>query len=373
MNVLHINCNYLDSWLHQTMIDTLVYSSNVSSEVFVPVHCEEGHIVTPNDCVHVSKCFNKWDRVWFSHKQRKIRNQVEKEFVFSTVDCIHAYTVFTDGNVARYMSRKYNIPYVVAVRNTDVNTFFKMMPHLRGIGIRVLRDAKAIFFLSDAYKCEVFEKYIPKRLHSDFAKKSYIIPNGIDEFWHENRFWNRNIAAIEKRIEEKKLRLIYAGGVDRNKNITETCQAIELLKSRGWQIDFSVVGRVKNQSLFEEIKGMVDYHEALPKEKLIDFYRSADIFVMPSHKETFGLVYVEAMSQGLPVIYTRGQGFDGQFLDGEVGYCVSDRDESELAQSIIKCAENYRVISEHVIEASMSFSWDLLCKKYSDIYKSIIK
>lgn len=40
---------------------------------------------------------------------------------------------------------------------------------------------------------------------------------------------------------------------------------------------------------------------------------------MPSHKETFGLVYAEAMSQGLPIIYTKNQGFDGQFPDGYVG------------------------------------------------------
>ena len=37
-------------------------------------------------------------------------------------------------------------------------------------------------------------------------------------------------------------------------------------------------------------------------------YRENDIYVMPSIIETFGLVYAEAMSQGLPVIYTRGQG-----------------------------------------------------------------
>ena len=40
-------------------------------------------------------------------------------------------------------------------------------------------------------------------------------------------------------------------------------------------------------------------------------------FCLPSHAETFGLVYVEAMSQGLPIIY-EGQGFDKQFQDGEV-------------------------------------------------------
>ena len=47
---------------------------------------------------------------------------------------------------------------------------------------------------------------------------------------------------------------------------------------------------------------------------------------MPSRYETFGLVYGEAMSQGLPIIYSKGQGVDGYFKEGTVGYgVVSDR------------------------------------------------
>jgi len=48
---------------------------------------------------------------------------------------------------------------------------------------------------------------------------------------------------------------------------------------------------------------------------------------MPSITETFGLVYAEALSQGLPVLYTRGQGFDRQFEEGEVGYAVDCFDD----------------------------------------------
>lgn len=46
----------------------------------------------------------------------------------------------------------------------------------------------------------------------------------------------------------------------------------------------------------------------MDKTKIIDVYRDSDIFVMPSKFETFGLVYVEALTQGLHLIYTKGQG-----------------------------------------------------------------
>ena len=55
---------------------------------------------------------------------------------------------------------------------------------------------------------------------------------------------------------------------------------------------------------------------------------------MPSFPETFGLVYVEAMSQGLPIIYTKGQGIDGYFEDGKVGYPVNTKDSNDIVKKL---------------------------------------
>ena len=59
---------------------------------------------------------------------------------------------------------------------------------------------------------------------------------------------------------------------------------------------------------------------------MIPFYKSAHIFVMPSLTETFGIVFIEALSQGLPLIYTKGQGIDGYFPQGFVGYAYNPLD-----------------------------------------------
>ena len=64
------------------------------------------------------------------------------------VDVIHPHTVFSGGYVARLLKKTYGIPYIVAVRNTDVNVFFKYMFHLRRIGVRVMQDASCVVFLS---------------------------------------------------------------------------------------------------------------------------------------------------------------------------------------------------------------------------------
>lgn len=372
MRVLHINCNYIGTPLHQLMVEELS-RQGIINEVFAPTYDKSLSVVKPDENVYVSECFKKWDRIFFDYKQKKIIKAIEEHYDVSSFDLIHAYTLFTDGNVARILSEKYNVPYVVAVRNTDVNTFFEKMIHLRRRGIETLLHSNCIFFLSKAYQNSVMGRYVPLRCHKAILDKSEIIPNGIDDFWLQNLYNERDYIEIEKRIRNKKIKLVYAGKIDKNKNITLTCKAVELLKKDGWDINLTIAGKIVDKSAFNSVKDYVCYMKARPKEQLIDIYREADIFVMPSISESFGLVYAEAMSQGLPVIYTKGQGFYGQFPDGEVGYSVNSSNVYSLINAIKKICESYKVISKNAIEKVMKFNWKEICSLYVRTYYKIYK
>lgn len=364
MRVLHINCNYIGTTLHQLMIEKM-NGFDYENSVFVPTYNRNLSVIKPNKNVVVCECFKKNDRFIFDYKQKKIFKGLEKCFDVKDYDLIHAYTLFTDGNCARKIFEKYTIPYVVAVRNTDVNDFFRLMPHLRKRGIKTMLKAKAVFFLSESYKKQVFDKYVPKKYRDELKKKSFVIPNGIDEFWLEN------LPITENKINGR-VKLIYAGRIDKNKNIISTQKAIKFLNKKGYDIDLTVVGKIEDKGVFDKIKcdENTEYISPKPKEELLKLYREHNIFVMPSVHETFGLVYAEAMSQGLPVIYTKGQGFDGQFADGIVGYGVSAYDVEDIANGIEKIINNFDVIKNRVISLSKRFSWDEVAKIYDKIYKA---
>lgn len=369
MRILHINCNYIGTTLHQLMIEKLD-TLGVENEVFVPTYDRNTAVIKPNDNVYVSECFSKWNRVLFDLKQYKIIKAVEEHYDITSFDLIHAYTLFTDGNVARKLSEKYGIPYVVAVRNTDVNVFFKKMLYLRKRGERVLLQAKHVFFLSKTYQKTVLERYISKTNIVNVERKSVMIPNGIDNFWFENKFVDKNIDRIVDRLRKKQLRIIYVGGIDKNKNISTTCRAIDILRAQGWSVSFLIVGKIKDNSVYNAIKDYVDYYTPRQKEELLELYRQSDIFVMPSYTETFGLVYAEAMSQGLPVIYSRGQGFDGQFCDGLVGYSVDANDSGELARKVLECVDHYCELSGNAERLVSKFDWEKICQEYKTVYKA---
>lgn len=365
MRVLHINCNYIGTALHQLMVEKLD-EFGYKNSVFVPTYDKNLSVITPNENVLISECFKKWDRLFFDYKQKKIFDSIQRNYSIRDFNVIHAYTLFTDGNCARLLSEKYGVPYVVAVRNTDVNSFFRLMPHLRKRGVKNMLGASAIFFLSEAYKQQVFEKYIPVKYHDVLQRKSYIIPNGIDDFWFHN------VPKCIGKIDDK-IKLIYAGRIDRNKNILTTQRAMELLRSKGFEVSLTVVGKVADERLFTEIKKdpYTICLSAQPKEKLLELYRNHNIFVMPSFTETFGLVYAEAMSQGLPIVYTKGQGFDGQFVDGLVGYSVNAKSAEEVANAVEKITDKYDEISANAIASHQKFHWDKIVRNYMEIYESL--
>ena len=292
---------------------------------------------------------------------KRCKNLCKKE----NATILHGNMMFDDGFICRYISKSLNIPYVVTVRNSDLNTgFLWKLPWIKTIGYKNLHNASAIIFLSKSYMYNLCNR-LPQTLRDCVEKKAYVVPNGIDDFFLDH-------VNMPKQKPEGVIRLIFVGKINSNKNIEKTIQAIEILRARGQNAELTVVGDILEEKYVDFfVKEYVHYIPPCRKEEVCKYLRQSDIFIMPSHNESFGLVYVEAMSQGLPVIYTKGQGFDGQFPDGYVGYAVHDDCAFEIAQRIESILQNYEEISKHGIAASKAFRWGNIAEKLTEIYLSI--
>lgn len=368
MRVLHVNSYYSGSSLYKNLFDKQ-HDSGLDISVYVPM-AKGTQLSTLNlgEYTTISANHGKYDRVFFYLKHRQIYADIVKKYEMKAFDIVHAHSLFSNGYIALRLKKTYGIPYIVAVRNTDVNTFFKYMIHLRRLGVDILKEADKIIFLSKPYRDLVIERYVPTKLKKEIFDKTEIIPNGIDDFWFQN------LATSSASLEENDLRLVYAGTINKNKNLKTTVKAIELLQQKGYNVHFTVVGRIADQNIHQQISALpfVKYIEPKPKEELVEIYRADDIFIMPSITESFGLVYAEAMSQGLPVIYTKGQGFDEQFEEGQVGYHVDCFNAEEIAQRIINIYSDYQSMSLRCRVLSDTFDWKSIEPVYLDIYKSIV-
>lgn len=363
LRVLHICPDYPYTKLYHLLISRLEdFADNT-----VYVSQSELPVTKDYPVVFTGRDFGVLDRVLYYRKQKCISDDIEAKQLASSVDLVHAHNLFSAGYAAFKLYKTKGIPYVVAVRNTDVNVFFHYMLHLRGLGVKVMENAAAVIFLSPAYKWAVLNKYVPKKLREKIANKSFVIPNGID------RFFLDNIPTENKQVNKESLRLIYVGEVNTNKNLTTTLKACELLKSKGYKPSIKVVGKISDPKLaYIKDSPFVEYHQHCDKEEVIEYYKQSDIFVMPSLNETFGLVYAEALSQGLPIVYSRGQGIDGYFAEGQVGFHVRSRHPEEIVEAIEDILTSYDEMSSRAKQASLSFSWQRIASLYERIYKQII-
>ena len=370
MRILHINTNYPYNVLHRNMIKAMP-AGEAEHFVFAPVRkgSEPLPDTTPN--VYSPVCYTVADRFLYFNKRRKLYHTLEKLLDLRSFGLLHAYTLFTDGDIAYRVHKKYGTPYAVAIRNSDVNFFFRWFFFLQPYAMRILENAETIFFLSDAYRREVFSRYIPSDKKESLYRKTAIIPNGIDTFWHshvpeESVLENRTALAAQEPLP-----LLFAGTLDRNKNPRAIVEAMAILEKRGVKTRLTMVGKIKSKRYTEQLLQApgVTYHEPMTQAPLLEQYRSHAIFVMPSYHETFGLVYAEALSQGMPVIYTRGQGFDGHFPEGSIGKAVEADRPEEIADAILTIRDAFPSIQHRCLAASQRFYWEKIDMAYMEIYK----
>lgn len=312
--------------------------------------------------------YSNWDRPFFLLKENKVWEDFLDLYENNEFNILHAHTVFSNGYIALKAKKKFGIPYVVSVRDMDINLFFKYRFNLRRIGIEILKEADKIIFISEPYKVLLISTYVPKKYHQEFIEKSHIITNGINKFYLENKNYKNGIDVSDE------IKIITVGLISKRKNQLKVLEAVRILNEMGFKASYTVIGKVLDDKVYNKLKmsSYVNYIPFMSKEELLSEYRKADIFVMPSKTETFGLTYAEAMSQGLPVIYTKGQGFDGQFEEGEVGYSVRSNNASQIANSIVKILNNYTHISNRCTMLSDRFQWELIVKKYTRIYSDVI-
>ena len=364
MRVLQIANGYLNNKLYTHLFAGLE-ENRVVDTVFVPIRRGQAVPQCPEN-VHVVPCFNQLDRLFFYRKQKNMLRWLEENLDLQSFDVIHAHTLFSGGYAAYRIHERLGIPYVVAVRNTDVNSFFKYMVHLRPLGVEIMRHAQRVVFLSPAYQENVLNKWVPEKYRQELRNKSCVIPNGIAPLFLKEQ-------PLVKELQQDMLRLIYVGDINSNKNMELTVSAIRHLRAQGKNVTLTAIGPIKEEKYSALVKqtDFITHYDRCPQEEVIEHLRQADIFVMPSHTETFGLVYAEAMSQGLPVLYTKGQGFDGHFPDGTVGYAVSDTDEHQVAEAIIKVAEHYEELSGNGINLVERFDWRQIARRYVQIYQEV--
>ena len=135
---------------------------------------------------------------------------------------------------------------------------------------------------------------------------------------------------------------------DRNKGYDKVFLALRDLKAGYPNLKYLVVGKydkLEKQAIDTRLKelgieALIKFTGFIPEEQLAKYFNLADIYIMPSKKEGFGIVFIEAMYYGKPVIAGNVDGSVDALFNGKLGLLVNPESLDEIINAIIKVLNN---------------------------------
>lgn len=369
MNILQIATGFPYSSLYKNLFKELS-DNGIKQSLYIPLHDEDTNNIYSQENfeypIYANKIIKKADKLFYFARINRMTSDIEKNYDIQKFSKIHAHSLYSDGAVAYELFKKYKIPYIVAIRDTDINKYYKLLKHLKKYAREILNCASNIIFISEAYKETLFLKYEIQD-NSSLINKSVVIPNGIEDFWHKK-------FSEEKEEITETIKLLFVGKINKRKNLKTVLEVAADLQRSGEKVLVEVVGdgilKNKLKKKYSEQLNIKFRNNISDRHAMRSIYLSNDILVVPSFTETFGLVYAEAMSCGTPVIFTKNQGFDGNFENGTIGYAVNATDKNEIISSIRRIRDNYPIFSKNCVDEFHIFDWKKISQYYINIYNS---
>jgi glycosyltransferase involved in cell wall biosynthesis len=309
----------------------------------------------------------------FFMKHRRKLAEALKDF---GAEIIHITGPSDVGILGSMLAKDLGLP-LVASWHTNVHEFAarRLMKRLSMMPSGMRRKA------ADATEKAVLEMCLKlyRRAHTVFApndelvemmavgtgRPAYLMVRGVDTDLFSPERRRRPIG---------ELKIGYVGRLSPEKSVRRLLDIETQLLGAGIK-DFKlvIVGEGNERPWLESHLRHAEFRGVLTGEALADAYADLDIFVFPSHTDTFGNVVLEAAASGLPVVVTASGGPKFMVRDGVTGF-ISSKDE-EFAQHVVQLAQYpafMRAMGARGREQALSWSWDQVFERIYAIYGSVL-
>lgn len=292
---------------------------------------------------------------------KKALADIYRSFPF---DLIHAHTIFPDGYAAIKVTDNFHCPVVITGHGYDVYD----IPWRNYLFLRSCQEAvrKSDQLIS-----------VSKSLLPDLKKlgarddRTTIIPNGVDIklFSPENR------TACRKKLDlsDKKRIILCVANLFEIKGVEYLLRAFAEVQRKLPDTALFIVGEGPLFHRLSDLQNILGLKESAflvggkPHSELPVWFNAADLVVLPSLNESFGIVLIEAMACGIPIVASDVGGIPDIVADDKVGLLTSPGDKEALANTLIKALNrdwNRSSISERAKKYSMSSVANQLAELY---------
>ena len=350
---------------------TILYCDTYSIKCikeYIAYHEEKEEVI---EGIHIyrEKCFCPWKHGMEGHREafaQGILHLYEKYLMHERIDIIHAHCCVWAGYAAMKLSEQIGAPYIVTEHATLFQLHKDEISKKNNIVIKeVFQKASKVICVSSAF-AELLDNY-----RSDINVVGNVVncdaftPRFALEKHDKIRFLTVCYMEEEAQLYKKGMDILVQSFAE----IFKKNEDVQLVIGGGGSAKVKVEQWVKEQGISE----FVEFTGSLDREQVISQMQQCDCFVLPSRYETFGVVYIEAMACGKPVIAAANGGPD-DFVKDFNGLLIKP-DVRELTEAVEKMivhvkAGNYQAdkIAEYI---KNQFSYAAIAQQLEKIYQSI--
>jgi teichuronic acid biosynthesis glycosyltransferase TuaC len=298
---------------------------------------------------------------------RELIERIHRDFPFQV---IHAHVALPDGDAASRLTRRLEKPLVITIHGQDLQrTIHRNSRCFRRV-FQTLNAASRVIVVSRKLKRIAVEQF-------GMEDKYVIVPNGVDP----ERILDSGTAVREQGGEFPILlsvsSLIKIKGIDLN------LRAVARLRDKYPTIRYVVIGDGSEKSKLKAltrklgIEDRVTFLGRLPHQEAMQHMAACDIFSLPSWEEGFGVVYLEAVAHGKPVIACRGEGIEDVVTHGETGLLVKPKAVDSLVEAIrflLDHSDKAKAIGERARELILTnYTWEKNAERTLRVYKEVLR
>lgn len=271
-------------------------------------------------------------------------------------DIIHAHFV-SIGIMSSYLSKKTGLPLVITEHSSVMNVS-PIPQNIKKYAKESYTQAKRVLAVSSCLSANIL---------NECGIESEVVPNIIDL-----SIFNQCVP-----VEHDGFNVVTTCGLVKGKGVFDLVKAVQKASHFIPQLHLDIIGDGELRNDLEKyvdennISDRIKFWGFLPREKTVKVYENADCFSMLSERETFGVVYVEALAAGLPIIATKCGGPE-DFVDDEVGILVGVNNIDEASDAIINLYNGYSRYKKDVLRNRASeYNPQTIASKLINIYETI--
>lgn len=187
--------------------------------------------------------------------------------------------------------------------------------------------------------------------------------------------------SMEVSFSPSKKNILFVGRLNKLKGLIYLIDAMKIVSDKTRDVRLLLVGDGDQKEVLQKhvdklyLADIVCFLGSKSHKDVMACMAAADIFVLPSLEEAFGIVLLEAMYHRLPVVATNVQGIPYIIKEGRNGFLVSPCDPVQLADRIIYLLQNNNIRSEmgdNNFKDSLQYKWEDLAVRYISLYRNLL-